>query len=92
MSRRSGMPGMGCSEPVKIQLLHGKEHVVDIDLSKFFDRINHDRLTEQVRRRIDDKRILRLPSVMIFPGSMMISAKSIERAMEKVKELTPRRR
>ncbi len=49
----------------------GKEHVVDIDLSKFFDRINHDRLIEQVRRRIDDKRILRLIGMILRSGVMV---------------------
>jgi RNA-directed DNA polymerase len=38
----------------------GKEYVVDIDLSKFFDRINHDRLLWRVKEKVDDKRIIRL--------------------------------
>lgn len=38
----------------------GKEIVVDIDLSKFFDRIHHDRLIFRLSKRIPDKRILRL--------------------------------
>jgi group II intron reverse transcriptase/maturase len=38
----------------------GKGYVVDIDLSKFFDRINHDRMMEQVKRKVKDERILRL--------------------------------
>ena len=49
----------------------GKEHVVDIDLSKFFDRINHDRLIEQLRRKIDDKRILRLIGMTLRSGVMV---------------------
>ncbi len=38
----------------------GKEHVVDIDLSKFFDRVHHDRLISRLSRFVDDKRILRI--------------------------------
>jgi RNA-directed DNA polymerase len=38
----------------------GKEWVVDIDLEKFFDRINHDRLMQRLSKGIGDKRLLRL--------------------------------
>ena len=48
----------------------GKEVVVDIDLSKFFDRINHDRLIALLRKRIDDKRILRLIGMTLRSGVM----------------------
>ncbi len=46
----------------------GKPYVVDIDLSKFFDRISHDRLIHRVSQRIDDKRILRLIGMMLRSG------------------------
>ena len=36
----------------------GYTHVVDIDLSKFFDRVNHDRLMSRLATRITDKRVL----------------------------------
>ncbi len=38
----------------------GYEVVVDVDLEKFFDRVNHDILMERLSRRISDKRVLRL--------------------------------
>jgi group II intron reverse transcriptase/maturase len=38
----------------------GREWVVDIDLERFFDRVNHDVLMERLSRRIGDKRLLRL--------------------------------
>ena len=38
----------------------GKEWVVDIDLEKFFDKINHDRLMQRLSKGIGDKRLLRL--------------------------------
>jgi RNA-directed DNA polymerase len=49
----------------------GKEFVVDIDLSKFFDRINHDRLIYRLKDHIQDTRILRLIG-MILRGGIMI--------------------
>ena len=36
----------------------GKEWVVDIDLEKFFDRVNHDILMSRIARKIKDKRVL----------------------------------
>lgn len=48
----------------------GKPFVVDIDLSKFFDRINHDRLISQLRNHIDDKRVLRIIGLMLRSGIM----------------------
>ncbi|MGH8693784.1 MAG: reverse transcriptase domain-containing protein, partial [Burkholderiales bacterium] len=38
----------------------GKRWVVDMDLEKFFDRVNHDVLMARVARRIGDRRVLRL--------------------------------
>jgi RNA-directed DNA polymerase len=38
----------------------GARFVVDMDLAKFFDRVNHDRLMAKVAERIADKRVLRL--------------------------------
>jgi len=38
----------------------GRRWVVDIDLEKFFDRVNHDILMSRVARKVKDKRVLRL--------------------------------
>lgn len=49
----------------------GKEYVVDIDLSKFFDRVNHDRLIYLLSWHITDKRILRLIGMILRSGAMV---------------------
>jgi RNA-directed DNA polymerase len=38
----------------------GKRWVVDLDMEKFFDRVNHDVLMARVARKVGDKRVLRL--------------------------------
>lgn len=49
----------------------GKPYVVDIDLSLFFDRINHDRLIARMGEKVTDKRILRLVGIMLRSGVMV---------------------
>jgi RNA-directed DNA polymerase len=49
----------------------GYEWVVDIDLEKCFDRINHDILMGRIARRIFDKRILRLIRLYLQAGIMV---------------------
>lgn len=44
--------------------------MVDIDLSKFFDRINHDRLVAQLGQYVSGKRILRLIGMTLRSGIM----------------------
>jgi group II intron reverse transcriptase/maturase len=48
----------------------GKPYVVDIDLSKFFDRIHHDRLISRLSQQVADKRILRLIGLLLRSGIM----------------------
>jgi group II intron reverse transcriptase/maturase len=49
----------------------GKEYVIDIDLSKFFDRVNHDRLIYLLSGHVTDKRILRLIGIILRSGVMV---------------------
>jgi RNA-directed DNA polymerase len=42
--------------------------VVDLDLEKFFDRVNHDKLLGQVAKRITDQRVLRLLRAFLTAG------------------------
>src|SRR4051794_33141675 len=44
--------------------------VVDLDLEKFFDRVNHDKLMAKLARRISDKRLLKLIRVFLRAGVM----------------------
>jgi RNA-directed DNA polymerase len=48
----------------------GHDWVVDIDLEKFFDRVNHDVLMSRVARRISDKQMLKLIRGFLNSGVM----------------------
>ena len=48
----------------------GYRVVVDVDLEKFFDRVNHDILMERLARRIEDKAVLRLIRRYLVAGIM----------------------
>ena len=48
----------------------GRSYVVDLDLEKFFDRVNHDRLMARLAKRIADKRVLRLIRAFLNAGVM----------------------
>jgi RNA-directed DNA polymerase len=49
----------------------GYRFVIDIDLSKFFDRVNHDRLMSRLATRIKDKRVLKLIRSFLTSGIMI---------------------
>ena len=48
----------------------GRDIVVDMDLEKFFDRVNHDVLMSRVAKRIKDKRLLRIIRRFLEAGIM----------------------
>jgi RNA-directed DNA polymerase len=66
-------PGRSAHQAVAAAQQHvaaGYQWVVDMDLEKFFDRVNHDRLMAAVARRVGDKRLLRLIRAFLNAGVM----------------------
>src|SRR6266702_4183433 len=56
-------PGRSAHQAVaqaQAYVIDGYRFVLDIDLAKFFDRVNHDRLMAAVAARVSDRRVLRL--------------------------------
>src|SRR5262247_2663051 len=56
-------PGRSAHQAVaqaQAYVIDGYRFVVDIDLAKFFDRVNHDRLMAAAAARVSDRRVLRL--------------------------------
>src|ERR1035441_7409895 len=49
-------------------IAEGYNHVVDIDLEKFFDRVNHDKLMGAIAKRVEDKRLLKLIRAFLNAG------------------------
>lgn len=48
----------------------GRKIVVDVDLEKFFDRVNHDILIDRLKKRIDDAGVIRLIRAYLNSGIM----------------------
>jgi RNA-directed DNA polymerase len=63
-------PHMALEQARKYVAQEGREIVVDLDLEKFFDRVNHDILMSRVARRIGDKRLLRVIRRFLQAGMM----------------------
>jgi len=66
-------PGRSAHQAVAAAQGHvadGCRWVVDIDLEKFFDRVNHDRLMAAVAARVEDKRLLKLIRAFLNAGVM----------------------
>jgi RNA-directed DNA polymerase len=57
---RPGRSAHQAVSAVQAYIAAGHTWVVDLDLEKFFDRVNHDRLMALVARRVSDKRLLTL--------------------------------
>ena len=67
-------PGRSAHQAIKqaqVYVQAGYEWVVDIDLEKFFDRVNHDMLMARVARVVKDKRVLKLIRAYLNSGVMV---------------------
>ena len=74
-------PGRSAHDAVKAARAHveaGHKWVVDIDLEKFFDTVNHERLMARVRAVVKDKRVLRLVHAYLRTG-VMVNGVVVER-------------
>ena len=66
-------PGRRAHDAVKAARAYvqaGKRVVVDVDLAKFFDRVNHDILISRLQRRTDDSGVIRLVRAYLNAGIM----------------------
>ncbi|MCG2772013.1 MAG: group II intron reverse transcriptase/maturase, partial [Desulfobacterales bacterium] len=66
-------PGRSAHQAVaqaQAYIAQGYGYVVDIDLEKFFDRVNHDILMGLVAKRVKDKRVLKLLRAFLNAGVM----------------------
>lgn len=67
-------PGKSCHLAIKQAQKYmnaGNTWVVDIDLEKYFDTVNHDKLMELIAREVKDKRVLRLIRAYLKSGVMV---------------------
>jgi len=55
----------------KTYVQNGYRNIVDIDLEKFFDQVNHDKLMSRLATRVHDKRVLRLIRRYLTAGVMI---------------------
>jgi len=75
-------PGRSCHTAIKQAKEHletGLDWVVDIDLEKFFDEVNHDRLMSRLEQRIADRRVLMpigqmLRAKVVLPDGVLVSS------------------
>jgi group II intron reverse transcriptase/maturase len=74
-------PGRSCHTAIaqaREYLDDGYEWVVDLDLEKFFDRVNHQRLMARLAERVSDKRVLEvigkmLKAQVVMPDGVVVS-------------------
>jgi len=68
---RPGRSAHGATKRVQQIIRQGHSHCVDVDLSKFFDRVQHDVLMAILNRKVHDLRLLRLIGRYLRAGVMV---------------------
>ena len=67
---RKHRSGRQAVEKARRYIGEGYRYVVDMDLEKFFDRVNHDMVMARVARKVTDKRVLKLIRAYLEAGVM----------------------
>jgi RNA-directed DNA polymerase len=67
---RPGRSAHQAVEAAQQYIAAGYRWVVDLDLEKFFDRVNHDKLMAKIAERVSDKRLLKLIRTFLRAGVM----------------------
>ena len=67
---RPGRSAHQAVEQAQKYIAEGYRWVVDLDLEKFFDRVNHDKLMAKIAERVGDKRLLKLIRAFLTAGVM----------------------
>lgn len=67
---RSGCSAPGAIETVLNYLNEGYEWVIDLDIEKYFDTVNHDKLISILRQKVNDKTTLHLVRAFLKAGVM----------------------
>jgi RNA-directed DNA polymerase len=67
---RPGRSAHQAVEAAQKYIADGYRWVVDLDLEKFFDRVNHDKLMAKIAERVSDKRMLKLIRTFLGAGVM----------------------
>ncbi len=68
---RAGKSAQQAVEQAKKYQSEGKKWVVDMDISKFFDEVNHDRLIMRIKQRVNDRSLLQLLRKYLKTGIMV---------------------
>ncbi|HIE96628.1 MAG TPA: group II intron reverse transcriptase/maturase [Fuerstia sp.] len=68
---RPGRSAHGAAKRVQQIIRQRHAHCIDVDLSKFFDRVQHDVLMSRVSRKVHDVRLLRLIGCFLRAGVMV---------------------
>lgn len=67
---RPGRSAHQAVEQAQQYIAEGRRWVVDLDLEKFFDRVNHDKLMARIAKRVSDKRLMKLIRAFLRAGVM----------------------